>query len=250
LPSPGWGLLCLKPYQAGCSLHQWQLAPVAWLRNCHPYLVSKLPPLGVAARLLPFAVLLAGLLPASAIQAGPPQGKALDVCLLTPVAQVKASGLVRAVSPVATPTIFARGPFAEIRLDRAAQRLWSRQAGATEAIEGPQAWPLAPLRPGERLVLGLRPLGTGPADFASIELIGGRADTMARQERLRRSLGRDPAAWMRAVNAALQASRPGEALALLFDSRGPSSQDLNALRREIHDQACGSAIVESDQTTP
>ncbi|MCX5949413.1 MAG: hypothetical protein NTY67_14980 [Cyanobacteria bacterium] len=204
----------------------------------------------MAARLLSLAVLLAGLLPAAAVQAGPPQGKTLDVCLLTPVARVEASGLVRAVTPAASPTIFARGPFEEIRLERGGELLWSRQASATEAIEGPQVWPLAPLGPGERLVLRLRPLGSGPADFASIELIGGRADTMAREARLRRSLGNDPAAWLRAVNAALQAARPAEALALLFDSRGPTSPKLNALRREIHDQACGSAMVNPDPTTP
>jgi hypothetical protein len=203
----------------------------------------------MAARLLTLAALLLGL-PQAALPALQPEAKALDVCLLTPVAQVKASGLVRAVSPVATPTIFARGPFAEIRLERGGELLWSRQASATEVIEGPQAWPLAPLGPGERLVLRLRPLGSGPADFASIELIGGRADTMAREERLRRSLGHDPAAWLRAVNAALQASRPAEALALLFDNRGPTSRELNALRREVHDQACGSAMVEPDPTTP
>ena len=203
----------------------------------------------MAARLLFLAVLLVGL-PYAAVQASPDRSKALDVCLLTPAARVETNGIVRAVTPLATPTIFARGPFEEIRLERRGELLWSRQASTTEVIEGPQAWPLAPLRPGERLVLRLRPLGAGPADFASIDLIGGRADTMASEERLRRSLGHDPAAWLRAVNAALQASRPEEALALLFDSRGPTSQELNALRREVHDQACGSAMVEPDPTTP
>jgi len=203
----------------------------------------------MAARLLTLVALLLGL-PQAALPAVQPEANALEVCLLTPAARVESSGVVRAVTTMASPTIFARGPFEEIRLERGGELLWNRQASATEAIEGPQAWPLAPLGPGERLLLALRPLGAGPADFASIELIGGRADTMARQERLRRSLGHDPAAWLWAVNAALQASRPGEALALLFDSRGPSSPQLNALRREVHDQACSSAMVEPDPTTP
>ncbi|MFM7312312.1 MAG: hypothetical protein ACKO0M_03945, partial [Cyanobium sp.] len=61
--------------------------------------------------------------------------------------------------------------------------------------------------------------------------------------RLRQSLGQDPQAWQRAVIAALDAARTAEALALLFDFHGPSSPELNALRREIHDRACDSAIL-------
>ncbi|MFZ0407818.1 MAG: hypothetical protein WAM11_06895 [Cyanobium sp.] len=203
----------------------------------------------MAARLLSLAVLLLGL-PCTASPAGPMDAMAQEICLLTPAARVETSGLVWAVTPVARPTIFARGQFAEIRLERDDQLLWSQQANAVATIEGPLAWPLAPLHPGERLMLRLRPLGGDPADFASIELIGGNADTMERGERLRRSLGRDPAAWLRAVNASLQASRPEEALALLFDSRGPTSPELNALRREVHDQACGSAMVDPDPAIP
>jgi hypothetical protein len=199
----------------------------------------------MAARLLFLAVLLGGL-PFAASQGFPSGGKALEICLLTPAAQVTNTGLVQAVTPVAQPTILARGRFEAIRLERAGQRLWSRQASATEPIEGPLDWPLPALRPGERLVLRLRPLGADPADFASIELIGGSAAAMERGARLRRSLGRNPDAWLRAVNGALQGSRPEEALALLFDFHGPSSPELNALRREVHDQACGSAIVDTD----
>ena len=207
--------------------------------------VSQSAPQVMAARLLFFAVLLP-VLPFAPLQALPPGGQALEICLLTPSARVETSGLVRAVTPVAEPTIFARGQFEEIRLERGEQRLWSRQASAIEPIAGPIAWPLAALRPGERLWLRLRPLGAGPADFASIELIGGGAAAMERGARLRRSLGRDPGAWLRAVNMALQDSQPEEALALLFDFRGPSSPELDALRQQVHDQACGSAIVLPD----
>ncbi len=205
--------------------------------------VRQSAPQVMAARLLFFAVLLPGL-PFTPVQA---QGaKVLEICLLTPSARVETSGLVRAVTPVAEPTIFARGQFEAIRLERGGKLLWSRQASAIEPIAGPIAWPLAALRPGERLWLRLRPLGAGPADFASIELIGGSAATMERGARWRRSLGHDPAAWLRSVKAALLSSQPEEALGLLFDFRGPASPELDALRQQVHDQACGSAIVAPD----
>ncbi|MEI6031062.1 MAG: hypothetical protein WCQ20_07845 [Synechococcaceae cyanobacterium ELA739] len=201
------------------------------------------------ARLLSLAVLLGGL-QLGAARALPAGEQALEVCLLTPVAREEAPGLVQALTPGGEPTLFARGQFEDIRLERGDQLLWSRQARIGEPLEGPQAWPLAPLRPGEHLLLRLRPLGAGPADFASIELIGGSAASMGRQAQLRHALGSDPAAWLGAVNAALQNSRPDEALALLFDVRGPASPQLNALRREVHDQACGSAIVTPDPAIP
>jgi len=201
------------------------------------------------ARLFVHAVLLGGL-QLSAAQALPASERALEVCLLTPVAREEAPGLVQALTPAAEPTLFARGQFEDIRLERGDQLLWSRQARLGEPLEGPQAWPLAPLRPGEHVLLRLRPLGAGPADYASIELIGGSPVSMRRQAQLRQALGSDPAAWLAAVNAALQNSRPEEALALLFDVRGPASPELNALRREVHDQACGSAIVIPDPAIP
>ena len=156
----------------------------------------------------------------------------------------------QAVSPVADPTIFARGQFEEIRLERGGRLLWSRRGTDFEPLEGPLAWPLPGLRPGERLLLRLRPLGVGGHDFADVELVGASAATLQRSARLRQQLGRDPQAWLRAVLGALDAARTDEALALLFDFNGPSSLQLNALRREIHDRACDSAILGPTDPAP
>jgi len=167
----------------------------------------------------------------------------LAICLLSPAATQEAGGQVRAISPVADPTIFARGQFEEIRLERDGRLAWSRRSQGFAPVEGPLAWPLPPLRPGERWLLRLRPLGVGTGHFADVELIGGSAATLARSARLRRSLGRDPGAWLQAVLAALDGSRSDEALALLFDFNGPSSPELDSLRLEIHDRACDATIL-------
>jgi hypothetical protein len=177
-------------------------------------------------------------------------GESIAICLLSPAAQRDRQGVVRAVTPVAEPTIFARGPFEEIRLEREGRVAWRLQGDADGPIEGPLAWPLAPLRPGEKLLLRLRPRGSGLNDFANVELIGGSMARLERSARLRSSLGRDPAAWLRAVVRELDHAHSAEALALLYDSRGPSSPRLNALRLEIHNRACDAAILGSDPPGP
>jgi hypothetical protein len=201
----------------------------------------------MAARLLLFAALLC-CLPVAGAAPTPPElpGESLAICLLSPAAGPEVQGRVQAVSPVADPTIFARGQFEEIRLERGDQVLWKQRSNGIEPLEGPIAWPLPPLRPGEKLLLRLRPVGISGDNFANVEVVGASAATLKATARLRQSLGRDPAAWRRAVIQALDAARTAEALALLFDFSGPSSPELNALRREVHDRACDAAILGQD----
>lgn len=205
----------------------------------------------MAARLLLSAALLC--CPPVAGAAPPPTtlpGESLAICLLSPAAGPEMQGRVQAVSPVSNPTIFARGQFEEIRLERGGRVLWSQRSNGIEPLEGPMAWPLPPLRPGERLQLRLRPAGVGGDNFANVDLIGASAATLKASATLRQSLGRDPVAWRRAVINALDRARTAEALALLFDFNGPSSPELNALRREVHDRACDAAILGGDDPAP
>ncbi len=203
----------------------------------------------MAARLLLFAALLCCLPVAGAAPTPTPPGGSLAICLLSPAAGPEVQGRVQAVSPLADPTIFARGQFEEIRLERGDQVLWRQRSNGIELLEGPIAWPLPPLRPGETLLLRLRPAGISGDNFANVEVVGASAATLQATARLRQSLGRDPAAWRRAVIQALDAARTAEALALLFDFNGPSSPELNALRREVHDRACDAAILGQDDPT-
>lgn len=200
-------------------------------------------PQAMAARPLLLAALLC-CLPVAGAQPRPAAmpAESLAICLLSPAADPAVESRVQALSPVADPTIFARGQFAEIRLEQGGRLLWSRHGNAIEPLEGPIAWPLPPLRPGQRLLLRLRPAGISGDNFANVELIAADARALRASAQLRQSLGRDPEAWRQAVIRALDAARTREALALLFDFNGPSSPELNALRREVHDRACDAAI--------
>jgi hypothetical protein len=116
-------------------------------------------------------------------------------------------------------------------------------------MRGPIAWPVAPIRPGETVVLRLRPPQAPPGDFAVIELVGASAPVMERGEALLRSLGHDPVGWQRAFEQELVRGDLAMAWALLFAHEGPSSPELDALRLEVYRRGCGSEPSTAKPTT-
>jgi hypothetical protein len=196
-------------------------------------------------------LLLTALLPLQVIQPQSPPPLAsrgssettAAVCVLAPRVHADRNGAATALVPVAAPTIFAVGRFAEVQLERQDQLLWRQQASAEGPIEGPIHWPLAPLQPGDRLMLRLRPEGAAPGDFAAIALIAADPTVLERGAVLRRRIGQDPAAWKQAVEAELAPGNLAQAMALLFDFDGPSAPAINALRLEVHARGCGADAV-------
>lgn len=143
--------------------------------------------------------------------------------------------------PISRPTLFVAGPLLEVRIEREGAQPWRIVAGAGELLEGPIAWPLAPIRPGEALLLLLRPPGAPAESFAAVPLRGANAADLQRHDRLLKGLAQDPQAWQRAV---LQARDRGDlalALALLFAFEGPSSPQLDSLRLEVFRRGCGAS---------
>ena len=161
------------------------------------------------------------------------------VCVLAPRVEVGPGGQPQAVVPLARPTLFARGAYASMRIEREGKPAWTLVSGDGGPIHGPVAWPLAPIRPGERLLLRLRPVGASAEDFATIELIGAAAARLTRTEEQIRRLGDDPELWHSAVQTALAQGDLPLMLALLFAAEGPSAADLDALRMEVFHRGCG-----------
>jgi hypothetical protein len=139
---------------------------------------------------------------------------------------------------LARPTIFVVGELAGVALLRGDELLWQRQASPGAPIHGPIAWPLAPIRAGERLRLRLQPIWAEPGAHAEVELVGAPAAVLADSEALLGRLGDDPEAWRRAVEAALGRGDRALASALLFAFEGPSAPDLDALRLEAYRRGC------------
>lgn len=163
---------------------------------------------------------------------------AAEVCVIAPRLDAVAHERPRATLPLSRPTIFVREPLAEVRLVRGNRVLWQRQAAPGNALQGPIAWPLAPLRAGERVQLQLQPTAAAPDGFATIELQAAPAAALARNAARLAALGTEPRAWQRAVEEALKRGESALATALLFAFEGPSAPDLDALRLEAFQRSC------------
>ena len=170
---------------------------------------------------------------------GSRSGAALSVCVISPRTELDGAAEARALVPLPRPTILTAGPLNEVRIDRGGRVAWRQRASSTAAIEGPIPWPLEPIQPGEALTLLLRPRGASGGDFARIQLLGASADAMRRHAALISQLGRNPSAWLAAVDQALDRDQVPLAWALLFAQEDPRSKDLDALRREVIARGCG-----------
>ncbi|MEB3331432.1 MAG: hypothetical protein VKI83_02930 [Synechococcaceae cyanobacterium] len=191
--------------------------------------------IGLAAALLAISLTT----PAPTSPAPPPAG---DLCVIAPQIQADADGRATALVPLERPTLFVRAPLAEIRLERNGRLLWKQEgdgAGATP-LEGPIAWPLAPLQPGEQLMLLLRPEGNPTDSFATIQLQAADSARLHASRNLLRSLEDDRVAWSRTIQRELARADPSLGVALLFAFEGPSEPALDGLRRAVAQQSCNS----------
>ena len=165
-----------------------------------------------------------------------------EVCVLSPhinPADALPPAPPLALVPLSRPTLFIREPLAEIRLEREATLLWSERPPSASPLEGPLAWPLAPLQPQQVVTLRLRPLGAQPDHFATIRLQGAPPQRLKAGDALLRSLlAGQPAAWRPAIEGLLAQGDRSLATALLLSSEGPNDPDLNALRRLAVQGSC------------
>ena len=163
-----------------------------------------------------------------------PAAAAPDVCVLAPhiePASATPPTPPTARIPLSRPTLFIREPLAEIRLERGDTVLWRSPIPLASPVEGPLAWPLAPLQPDQHLTLRLRPLGAGPSHFATIHLQAASSERLAAGDALLRSLLVGPAAaWRPMIERLLTRGDRALATALLFANEGPDEPALNALR--------------------
>ncbi|MEB3362077.1 MAG: hypothetical protein VKI42_08155 [Synechococcaceae cyanobacterium] len=176
-----------------------------------------------------------------------PRPADLDVCVIVPRL---AEGNGPTIVPLSRPTLFTAGPLLQIRIEREGRLAWHLDAPTDGLIQGPIAWPLAPIRPGEPLRLLLRPPGAAADAFAVVPIQGASAAVLQRNEALVATLGQDPAAWLRAV---LQQRDRGDlvlALALLFAFEGPSSRELDSLRLEVFRRGCGGSAAAAELLRP
>ncbi len=161
------------------------------------------------------------------------------VCVVAPRVEAIDQGNARGVVPVSDPQLVVVEPLQELRIERGGRLVWHRQASASRPIRGTLAWPVAPIAAGESLTLRLRPLLAPAGAFAQVELIGAAPDRMRAAANLIGNLGRQPAAWIAAIDAALVANDVALAWSLLFHAAAPRDPELDALRQEVVRRGCG-----------
>jgi hypothetical protein len=156
-------------------------------RRPQPGAMVQPPPSSVIQKLRAFL----GLNPPVAV-GGSRSGSELAVCLLSPWPG----------QPIGlnAPVLQAAGPLNEIRIEQGEQVLWERRASSTQAIEGPIAWPIQPLKAGAEVTLKVRPRGASGGDFAVFHFRVADAATLESNAQLAIALGHDGKAWSRAID--------------------------------------------------
>ena len=172
-------------------------------------------------------------------QATDRQADPVAVCVVAPRVEAVQQGDAIGVVPTPRPVVLVVEPLLEIRIERAGRLVWRQVANPGQVITGPMAWPGLPLAPGEVVLLRLRPQQAGPGSFAHVQLIGGSAARMAQTARLMAALAQKPAAWLQAVDAALDQGDVPLAWTLLFAPNAPLSPELQGLRHQVLQQGCG-----------
>ena len=197
-------------------------------------LISPSLPLLLALALAPVLPV-----PFQGLQATDRQADPVAVCVVAPRVEAVQQGDAIGVVPTPRPVVLVVEPLLEIRIERAGRLVWRQVANPGQVITGPMAWPGLPLAPGEVVLLRLRPQQAGPGSFAHVQLIGGSAARMALTARLMAALAQKPAAWLQAVDAALDQGDVPLAWTLLFAPNAPLSPELEGLRHQVLQQGCG-----------
>ncbi|WP_255003435.1 hypothetical protein [Cyanobium sp. HWJ4-Hawea] len=167
------------------------------------------------------------------------EAEPVAVCVVAPRVEPVQQGDALGVVPTPRPQLLVTEPLLELRLERNGRLAWQKFGTLSQPLTGPIAWPIAPLAPGEVVLVRLRPLQAAAGSFAHVQLIGASAQRMASTHALMRSLAQRPAAWLKAVDTALDRGDVPLAWTLLFAPAAPQSPGLQDLRDQVLRQGCG-----------
>ena len=92
------------------------------------------------------------------------------VCLISPVSSRDGTKHTIWIG-LSDPIIASSEPLNEIIVERNGIPTWSKLASSNQFIDQPIIWPIAPLKPGERVTLKLRPVHASGMDFVEFYLI-------------------------------------------------------------------------------
>jgi hypothetical protein len=125
-------------------------------------------------------------------------GSVPELRLINPQVQRADDGSAFAEAVCSTPTIWADAPLAEVLIEIEGKVVWQQLATRRSPIEGPIAWPLAALQPGQQITIRLRPWGVPGGAYAALYLMAGdRAALQNGEVAIRRQLKENQATAQR-----------------------------------------------------
>lgn len=167
---------------------------------------------------------------------GTRSGEQLFVCLMAPLLTPRITDDVpEAVVPLPRPSLRAAGTRWRVRWVRSGASPVEQRASSVAPITGliPWPWEEAPIQPGERVTVVVRP--QKGLEKGEVVLIGASAAELERGRDLLARLGNEGDLWLDAIHRELQRQDPrGRAMAtaLLYAQEAPKTQALNDLRKQ------------------
>jgi hypothetical protein len=190
---------------------------------------SAAPPSSLMGRIRTFL----GVQPRSVSMGGTRSSSAQNVCLLArgPIESGIDGPSVRVLGT--QPSLVLGSKANEIELRRGELVLWSQLASSKTPIRGRLAWPLAPLKSGERLVLAMRPQGAAGGDWAVVSLEIASVEAQHHYATALRISGDSAERRLQLLDQAVTARDGPLAHALLWAPDTESSSSLTTLQREL-----------------
>ena len=164
------------------------------------------------------------------------RGRPQKVCLISPF--VSSLDQV-AIIPTDKPSIKVLEPLNELSVETEDElTIWKIVGSSTSAIKGLISWPVDPIRPGQSLVMVVRPRGASGGEVARIKIKGASKDVMAQTKHLLSSLDGNPKKWEKSLNEALNSNNYALAIILINKSYHLSSTNKITLNELIAKEAC------------
>ena len=159
----------------------------------------------------------------------------VSACLIYPTVFNKEDSSITVLLNFDKPLIFVKEAINEIQISQNKKLIWTKKALINKPINGKIFWPLRPIKPGEKFILKLRPVGTSIGQFLEIKIVASSKEKFVNIDDLTNSLGDNVSKWTNIINEKFNNDK-NLALRLLFSEKSPKSKQFNQRRSSIIDR--------------
>ena len=157
-----------------------------------------------------------------------------NVCLLSPFISPKDNNEI-IVSNISfdKPIIYSPYPLNEIIISKNDKELWrAKGQSISERIEGIIEWPTSPLKPNQKYLITITPIGVEPGVGAKINLHTSPKESFIQLDSLIDSLGKNKTKWINTIDKNLKQDK-NLAFALLFSKKIPNARVLIEAKNKL-----------------